>query len=538
MKRVLTSLAIVLAAISAAAGCNDYGNTFQANTGAQITTLSPSNIAAGSSSFTLTVNGSGFVTQTYIMWNGGKLATSDITDTAGDVLQVYATVPASLVLKAGKAEIQTQNPFSGAGNNGLSNPINFIINSPVQPNPVPLLQLISPNNANANAATLQLTLTGADFLTGAAASSVFWNATYPTAPPSTLPSTCTAQPSPPAAANTVQCPLSIVSATTAQIQVTVPAALLTVPVATCGQGQTQQAPPVASVNVVNPANQSGTPPAGGGGSSNAIAFVINPVAACPAAVAAAQSVEETPTLSADGRYVAYTARDGTHTQIYLRDTCEGAPAGCAAQTSLVSVATDGLAANDDSHTPSMSADGRYVAFASAATDLLSGAAPSGVAGRQIYLRDTCTGAPAGCVPATQLVSTDPAGQLIGTEGILPSVSASGRFVAFVAVAKSKAPASSSTAVQPNSAVNSGFQQIFVRDTCLGAANCTAKTSRISLQPGDGSGSSPAAGIPPPGPAVSGDAKKIALNGGGTAVLFTQSVAVDDRVFVAVLQGKR
>src|SRR5271156_1281793 len=97
MKRVLTAMAVALAAIFAAAGCNDYGNTFQSNTGAQITTLSPSNVTAGSPSFTLTINGTGFVTQTYISWNGGKLATSDITDSSGNVLQVYATIPASLV---------------------------------------------------------------------------------------------------------------------------------------------------------------------------------------------------------------------------------------------------------------------------------------------------------------------------------------------------------------------------------------------------------------------------------------------------------
>jgi hypothetical protein len=34
--------------------------------------------------------------------------------------------------------------------------------------------------------------------------------------------------------------------------------------------------------------------------------------------------------------------------------------------------------------------------------------------------------------------------------------------------------------------------------------------------------------------LSGDAKKIALTGSGTAVMFTQAVAVDDRVFVAAL----
>src|SRR5277367_3414902 len=97
MKRALTALAVALLAIFVIAGCNDYGNTFQANTGAQITTLSPSNIAASSPSFTLTINGSGFVTQTYITWNGQKLTTIDVLDSAGDVVQVSAMIPANLV---------------------------------------------------------------------------------------------------------------------------------------------------------------------------------------------------------------------------------------------------------------------------------------------------------------------------------------------------------------------------------------------------------------------------------------------------------
>jgi hypothetical protein len=121
-------------------------------------------------------------------------------------------------------------------------------------------------------------------------------------------------------------------------------------------------------------------------------------------------------------------------------------------------------------------------------------------------------------------------------------------VAFVAVARSKAASSPSTdstsatngagSAAAASSANSGYRQIFVRDTCLGVApsGCAAKTSRISIQPGDGADSAPAAA--PARPALSGDAKKIALTGSGTAVLFTQAVAVDDRVFVAALGATR
>jgi len=178
----------------------------------------------------------------------------------------------------------------------------------------------------------------------------------------------------------------------------------------------------------------------------------------------------------------------------------------------------------------MSADGRYIAFSSAATNLLAEAP----AGRQIYLRDTCLSADASCAPSTQLVSTDSQGALVGTEAILPSVSASGRFVAFVAVTPSHT--SSKSASSANSAAgiaNSGFRQVFVRDTCLAATNCTPNTSRISLQPGD----SPATEGKPPGPAVSGSGEHVAIPDAKSSTVFGRAIAIDDRVFLA-LTGKQ
>src|SRR6266852_8534123 len=100
MKRSWTAMAVALTAIFAAMGCNDYGNTFQVPTGASISALSPANITAGSPSFTLTVipaPGTGFVAQTVVQWNGGTIATQLQTDSAGNIIGISATVPASLV---------------------------------------------------------------------------------------------------------------------------------------------------------------------------------------------------------------------------------------------------------------------------------------------------------------------------------------------------------------------------------------------------------------------------------------------------------
>ncbi len=492
------TLGVALAAIFAVAGCNDYGNTFQSPTGAAINFLAPSDASAGGAQFTLLVTSSsgGFVAQTVVQWNGTTIATTYVSAS-----QVTATVPPNLITKAGTAYVNTFQPHSGAGTNGLSNTLAFIINPP--PNPVPIITSITPNAAAAGSPSFTLTVNGSSFLPTSdpsGGSQVRWNL------------------------GPTQSTLPIVSISTSQIQATVDTSLLvnatsqavTATVTAYNPPAPQSAP--GNGGVANPSN------GGGGTSANGLSFSITPAGTSAIARTVA---EETPAVSMDGRYVAYTAAQNDRMQVFVRDTCEGAPSGCQSHTLLLSAATDGTPGNDDSRSPSMSADGRYVAFSSAAVNLVAGAP----GGRQVYLRDTCFGATSpSCAPSTQLVSADADGALIGTEGILPSVSASGRFVAFLAVTPSHT--ANKAAAQARSAAgtaNSGYRQVFVRDTCLGAANCTPKTTRISLQPGDTSSTD----AMPAGPALSGSSSRVALSGADTATLFTRSVAVDDRVFLAL-----
>jgi hypothetical protein len=439
MRRSWTALAVALSAIFAAMGCNDYGNTFQVPTGASISSLSPANTTAGSPQFTLTVVGGGFVAKTVVQWNGGTIATQLQTDSAGNVIGITATVPASLVAKPGTAFVNTLSPHSGAGMNGLSNSLAFIINPPG--NPLPAVSSISPSCTVAGGAGFTLTVVGSNFLATSdpsGGSQVLWGA------------------------GGSQTTLTGTSVTgTTQIQAMVSNTLI----AKAG---------TANVSVFNPpAPGSGTGSGGGGTSQNSPAFTIAAAATpCPAgstspAAAVRSAAEETPAVSADARFVAYTATQNEHAQIFVRDTCQGATGACQGRTLLVSAATDGAEGNDDSGSPSMTAGGRYIAFSSAATNLLAEAPP----GRQVYLRDTCLSAQAPCSPSTQLVSTDPQGSLVGTEAILPSVTASGRFVTFVAVT-------------PSHVTNSGFRQVFVRDTCLATINCTPATIPFSLQQND------------------------------------------------------
>lgn len=518
MKRSWAALAVAIAAFFAVSGCNDYGNTFQVNTGVFLANVSPSNVNAGGPDLTITLTaaqGNAFVVQTIATWDQKNLKTCVVTTTAanvcapfsdtGNVISVTAVIPAALTAKPGTHFIQTIQPNnSGAGTTGLSNPITFVVFPPA--NPVPTITTVLPNTAPAGSATVALTISGTNFLltsdpTGG--SQVRWNTAS-------------------------QTNLTVTSITATQIQATVPATPL---LATAG---------TAIVTVYNPPvppptgcqiNCSGY---GGGGTSNGVTFTITTAAGNAAGANAAMAQEETPAVSADGRYVSYTATQSGHAQIFARDTCQGADASCQPTTILISSALDGTAASDDSHYPSMSSDGRYVAFSSAAANLVS----ESTTGRQVFLRDTCFGVTAACTPSTQLVSTDPNGTLVGTESILPSVSSSGRFVAFLAITPSQA-AQTSAPVDKSaaSASNSDLRQVFVRDTCLGAANCTPKTTRISLQPGDGSGTGTSP-TKPAGPAISGSADHVALAGGNTATLFTRSVAIDDGVLLALTKNQQ
>ena len=185
-------------------------------------------------------------------------------------------------------------------------------------------------------------------------------------------------------------------------------------------------------------------------------------------------------ISADGRYVAFSSLatnlvfGSFHAgpQIYLRDTCLGgaAASNCTPTTTLISVGSKGMPGDAASEFPSVSAGGRYVAFASAASNLVAGASASAA---QIYLRDTCLGsAPADCVPRTILISQDAAGGAGKGASLQASISRDGRYVAFDSAAPNLVAGSFS-----------GSSNVFLRDTCLGEsapAGCAPFTALVSV----------------------------------------------------------
>jgi dienelactone hydrolase len=85
--------------------------------------LVPDTAVPGGKGFTLTVNGTGFVSGSTVNWNGSTLATSFVSDS-----QLTATVPASDIAKAGTASVTVANPHPGGG---PSNPAFFPVSLPV-----------------------------------------------------------------------------------------------------------------------------------------------------------------------------------------------------------------------------------------------------------------------------------------------------------------------------------------------------------------------------------------------------------------------
>lgn len=124
-----------------------------------------------------------------------------------------------------------------------------------------------------------------------------------------------------------------------------------------------------------------------------------------------------PTISADGRYVAFTS--GLYGQasnnVYVRDLVTGS-------TEIVSVGLDGQPA--EGATPTISADGRYIAFASSASNLVEGDTNDV---DDIFVRDRVE-------KSTERVSINSTGQQANGFSMEPAISPGGYSVAFTSEA--------------------------------------------------------------------------------------------------------
>jgi Tol biopolymer transport system component len=190
-------------------------------------------------------------------------------------------------------------------------------------------------------------------------------------------------------------------------------------------------------------------------------------------------------VSGDGRYVAFASGasnlvsgDNADTDVFVRDRMTGI-------TTLVSQSTGGAKGNGMSSAPSISADGRYIAFQSAANNLVAGD-NNGKA--DIFLRDTVAG-------TTVLISKNGA-TLANGDSRQPDLSADGKWVVFTTAASNL----------PNDPA-AGKEDVYIREVATDAIAPISVTGNNA--PGNGDSLSPS---------ISADGTRVAFTSVGTNIV--------------------
>jgi hypothetical protein len=433
--------ASAIGAVVLLAGCNDI-NPYLGAAATQSSTIgyiTPSSRPAGCSGFTLDIIGAGFVNDSVVTWNNSPRATN--FESASELL---ATINASDIATQTPVSIVVSSPvLTGPQNQGnnLSNFVTFTIAPSVvsgtcaaPPNFLPSITALSQPSGTVGTS---LEIAGNYFGGQQNSSTVTFNGVAAT--PTGWTGTLITVPVPP-----VPVPAGAASVTTA--------VLVTV-------GGVQSAVP-------NP------------GSNNFIVLASSTTSRSPAASASATRA----VIAADSaRYAAFVAVSADPSaatgpgvpKVYLRDTCIGVPTACSPTTIPISVGFDGTDPNGGSSSPSVSASGRFVAFASDANNLVPGDANGA---SDIFVRDTCIGAAAGCAPSTARVSLGPDGIESNGASASPKITMDGRLVVFHSVATNLASADPA-----DQAASSEGR--FLWDSCFGAANgCKPSLTRLRFLP--------------------------------------------------------
>ena len=195
-----------------------------------------------------------------------------------------------------------------------------------------------------------------------------------------------------------------------------------------------------------------------------------------------------PSIAADGRSVAFESAatnlqpddDDAVTDVFVRDLETNT-------NTLVSRADgeDGPAGNGDSFDASVSANGRFVAFQSFATNLH---ADDGDVGSDVFVRDLETN-------TIMLASRASDGAKGDGESFDPAISADGRFVAFVSLATNFDPNDGDTTVD-----------VFVRDLVMQTTTLVSRAGGATGTPGDRDAFDPT---------ISGDGRHVAFDSNST-----------------------
>jgi len=423
----------------------------------QITSLSQNTSALNSPGFSLTVNGSNFFSGATLQWDGINRTTQFV-----DANRVTAQILTSDLAVGGNHTVRISNPSPNAG---ISDGATYVVSAPV-----PTITSITPATVFANSQET-FTITGTNFLdstkisldnsaplvkTNVTSTQIIFSARTPiklgqitvTATndgggTASKQITLTASASG-IATTSLFGPLLTddLSENVFRKNLVLPDALVSIFTTCIGNAVcTQQQNPIS--NLLTP---DGSP------------FVwtgFTPVS-----------------ISADARYVAYVPNDATNNgghqgPAFIFDGCKGATGGCTPQSIRITVPADGSTPNDQTgggcdvnaatcfpkgEAALLSADGRYVAFQSSLSNVVLNDTNQLT---DVFLRDTCLGAAAGCVPNTIMISADSYG---------PQISRDARFVYYWRRV-------STTGVGAN---------LYAFDTCLHATGCTPSEVQVNI----------------------------------------------------------
>lgn len=185
-------------------------------------------------------------------------------------------------------------------------------------------------------------------------------------------------------------------------------------------------------------------------------------------------VSAAPTISSDGQFIAFAslatnlvAGVGANQQIYIHDRL----ASMNGVTSLISKDTvTTTAGNGASSAPTVSGDGRFVAFVSTATNIVAG-----FSGQQVYGHDRNTGSNG----VNSLISRDNSGtpNAGNQNSNAPSISSDGRYVAF-------------TSLATNLATSVSGKQIYLHDRNGPITSHVSKDNSVVPVPGNAASDTP------------------------------------------------
>ena len=452
-----------------------------------LTKIAPTSAAAGGNNATLTITGTGFVPQSQALFNGSPRPTTYTSSSS-----ITATLTQADLGAAQVAQVSISNPAPGGG---VSQPLLFAVNGivPLSTNllytGLPVLVDYSFNGFQANNGVGDLSRSGpvisstGRFVAFASASSNLIDDDTNGVPDVFVRDTCFAQATCLPATTLVS--ISGTAGSGTQVGSQGNSDSLEPTMDTSGgfiafsSHATNLDPnfPTLTGATRQIFLHSGCTTTATSGTCATSATALVSVAADGVSAANADAMQ--PSISPDGRYVSFVStatnliqgvNPGGVAQVYLRDTClnlTSTTVTCTPKTILVS-SPDGVTPADAPSTqPATAGSGAFVAFTSAATNLVSGVTPPVP---QVYRTATCIAGVADCVQIVAVASsndgTTPANGASGQA----SITSDGRFVAFA-----------STATNLVQTASDGTQQIFVRDTCgVVAAGCTPSTTLVSI----------------------------------------------------------